>query len=86
MSGGGSQAASTFFGEDEEDEMQIFDEGMTQLRGEATKDQDKFRITVEREQKCCGFCGDICEPVFEPGATSVTLTGVPGNSTNTSSK
>ena len=25
-------------------------DGMTQLRGENAKDQDKFRITVEREQ------------------------------------
>ena len=50
-------------------------EGMTQKRGEATKDQDKFRVTVEREQRCYGFCDDTREPVFAPGTTSVTLTG-----------
>ena len=50
-------------------------EGMTQLRGEAAKDQDKFRITVEREQRCYGFCDDSTEPKFIPGTTSVTFTG-----------
>ena len=48
---------------------------MTQLRGEAAKDQDKFRITVEREQRCYGFCDDTTEPKFMPGTTSVTFTG-----------
>ena len=61
--------------EDDEDEIQGDNEGMTQLRGEAAKDQDKFRITVEREQRCIGFCNDAAEPVFEPGTTSVTFTG-----------
>ena len=35
--------------EDDEDEIMALNEGMTQKRGEATKDQDKFRVTVERE-------------------------------------
>ena len=48
---------------------------MTQLRGEAAKDQDKFRITVEREQRCYGFCDDTTEPKFVPCTTSVTFTG-----------
>ena len=62
LSGGGSQAASTMLRDDDEDEIQSGMEGMTQLRGEASKDQDKFRITVEREQRCLGSCDDhiIC--------------------------
>ena len=48
---------------------------MTQLRGEASRDQDKFRITVEREQRCLGYCDDTTDPKFEPGTTSVTFTG-----------
>ena len=61
--------------EDDEDEVEGLHEGMTQLRGEASKDQDKFRITVEREQRCHGFCDDTTEPTFSPGTTSVTLPG-----------
>ena len=61
--------------EDDEDEVLGPHEGMTQLRGEASKDQDKFRITVEREQRCLGFCDDSTEPRFSPGTTSVTFTG-----------
>ena len=61
--------------EDDEDEVLGFTEGMTQLRGEAAKDQDKFRITVEREQRCLGFCDDKTEPTFVPGTTSLTFTG-----------
>ena len=62
LSGGGSQAASTMLRDDDEDEIQSGMDGMTQLRGEASKDQDKFRITVEREQKCLGSSDDhiIC--------------------------
>ena len=59
LSGGGSQAAHTFLRNDDEDEIQSGMDGMTQLRGEASKDQDKFRITVEREQRCYGFCNII---------------------------
>ena len=72
LSGGGSQSSAAMLRDDDEDEIQ---EGMTQLRGEASKDQDKFRITVEREQMCCGFCDDTAEPHFQPGTTSVTFTG-----------
>ena len=61
--------------EDDEDEIEGNNEGMTQLRGEAAKDQDKFRITVEREQRCLGFCDDTREPQFVPGTTSLTFTG-----------
>ena len=61
--------------EDDEDEVLGINEGMTQLRGEAAKDQDKFRITVERDQRCFGFCDDTTEPTFVPGTTSVTFTG-----------
>ena len=50
-------------------------EGMAQLRGEAAKDQDKFRTTVERSQRCYGFCYDSTEPKSKPGTTSVTFTG-----------
>ena len=58
LSGGGTQAASTMLRDDDEDEIQSGMDGMTQLRGEASKDQDKFRITVEREQRCYGSCDD----------------------------
>ena len=75
LSGGGTQKASAMLRDDDEDEIQGDNEGMTQLRGEASKDQDKFRITVEREQRCLAFCDDTREPVFEPGTTSVTFTG-----------
>ena len=78
LSGGGAQHAAALLRDDDEDEIEGGNEGsegMTQLRGEASKDQDKFRITVEREQRCIGFCDDAAEPVFEPGATSVTFTG-----------
>ena len=47
---------------------------MSQLRGEASKDQDKYRITVEREQACLGFCDETTEPQFVLGTTSVTFT------------
>ena len=40
-----------------------------------SQDQDKFRFTVEREQRCHGFCDDTTEPTFSPGTTSVTFTG-----------
>ena len=75
LGGGGSQKVETLFKEDDEDEIMGLNEGMTQKRGEATEDQDKFRVTVEREQRCYGFCDDRCEPVFRPGTTSGTLTG-----------
>ena len=75
LSGGGSQVASAMLNGDDEHEIQGDHEGMTQLRGEASKDQDKFRITVDREQRCYGFCDDTGDPVFEPGTTSVTFTG-----------
>ena len=57
-------------------------EGMSQLRGEASKDQDKFRITVEREQACLGFCDDTTEPQFVPGTTYVTFTGAHSRMSN----
>ena len=82
LSGGGTQAASTMLRDDDEDEIQSGMDGMTQLRGEASKDQDKFRITVEREQRCRGFCDDSGEPVFEPGATSVTFIGAHSRMSN----
>ena len=75
LSGGGSQAKERMLREDDEDEVEGINEGMTQLRGEAAKDQDKFRITVEREQRCYAFCDDNTEPKFVPGTTSVTFTG-----------
>ena len=75
LSGGGTQKAEIMLREDDEDEVLGLNEGMTQLRGEAAKDQDKFRITVEREQRCYGFCDDSTEPKFIPGTTSVTFTG-----------
>ena len=59
LSGGGTQAASTMLRDDDEDEIQSGMEGMIQLRGEASKDQDKFRITVAPEQRCYGFCNII---------------------------
>ena len=61
-------------GHDEDEELGL-NEGMTHLRGEAAKDQDKFRVTVEREQRCYGFCDETTEPKFRPGTTSVTFTG-----------
>ena len=48
---------------------------MSQLRGGASQDQDNFRITVEHEQACLGFCDGTTEPQFVPGTTSVTFTG-----------
>ena len=75
LSGGGTQAKERMLKEDDEDEVEGINEGMTQLRGEAAKDQDKFRITVEREQRCLGFCDDKTEPTFVPGTTSLTFTG-----------
>ena len=50
-------------------------DGMTQLRGEASKDQEKFRIAVDRDQRCYGFCDDTTEPQSIPGTTSVAFTG-----------
>ena len=75
LSGGGSQRTEVLIREDDEDEVLGLNEGMTQLRGEAAKDQDKFRIIVEREQRCYGFCDDSTEPKFVPGTTSVTFSG-----------
>ena len=75
LSGGGSQASTALIREDDEDEVLGLNEGMTQLRGEGHKDQDKFRITVEREQICYCICNDNTEPKFCPGTTSVTFTG-----------
>ena len=75
LSGGGTQSKDCVLQDDDEDEIEGPAEGMTQLRGEASKDQDKFRVTVEREQICRGFCDDTTEPTFEPGTTSLTFTG-----------
>ena len=75
LSGGGAQSKESLLRDDDEDEIEGPAEGMTQLRGEASKDQDKFRVTVEREQICRGFCDDRTEPTFEPGTTSLTFTG-----------
>ena len=71
----GAQINDAMLREDDEDEVLGLNEGMTQLRGEAAKDQDKFRIAVEREQRCYGFCDDSTEPVFKPGATSAAFVG-----------
>ena len=75
LSGGGPQSNINVLRDDDEDEIQGLSEGMSQLRGEASKDQDKFRITVEREQACLGFCDGTTEPQFVPGTTSVTFKG-----------
>ena len=75
LSGGCSQASKYLLSEDDEDDVLGLNEGMTQLRGEAAKCQDKFRITVERDQMCHGFCDDTTEPQFRQGTTSVTFTG-----------
>ena len=75
LSGGGPQSNINLLRGDDEDEIQGLSEGMSQLRGEASKDQDKFRITVEREQACLGFCDETTEPQFVPGTTSVTFKG-----------
>ena len=45
LSGGGGQRKAGMIRQDDEDEVLGLNEGMTQLRGEAAKDQDKFRIT-----------------------------------------
>ena len=61
--------------DDDEEEIEGDNEGMTQLRGEALKDQDKFWVAMEREQVCRGLCDHTAaEPVLEPGTTSITLT------------
>ena len=74
-SGGRSRFVKTTIREADEDEIEGDAEGMTQLRGEASKDQDKFRVTVEREQVIYGLCDHEREPLFEPGTTSITFTG-----------
>ena len=51
LSGGGSQKSKHLLRDEDEDETLGLDEGVTQLRGEAVKDQDKFRITVGRDQR-----------------------------------
>ena len=48
LTGGGGQGSEAMLRED--DAAHDIADGMTQLRGENAKDQDKFRITVEREQ------------------------------------
>eukprot|EP00959_Pyramimonas_sp_CCMP1952_P375316 7860681-Pyramimonas_sp.AAC.1 len=50
-------------------------EGMTQLRGENSADQDKFRITVDLEQRVHGWCSETKDPQFQWGTTSVVFTG-----------
>ena len=75
LSGGGGQGSDRRLRVDDEDEELGINEWMTQLRGEAAKDHDKFRITVERQQRCYGFGDDTTEPKFGPGTTSVTFTG-----------
>ena len=70
LSGGGTQKAEALLRMDDEDEREGLNDGMTQKRGEASKDQDKFRITVEREQRCYGWCDERAEPIFAPGTTS----------------
>ena len=47
----------------DKDESEGDNEGMTQLRGEASKDQDKFRCTVEREQVC--MCTEASQGKWE---------------------
>ena len=75
MSGGGSQFVKTIIRDADEDEIEGGAEGMTQLRGEDNNDQDKFRVTVEREQVIHGLCNHEREPLFESGVTSITFTG-----------
>ena len=50
-------------------------EGLTQLRGENSADQDKYRITVDLEQRVYGWCSDTSDPSFQWGTTSVVFTG-----------
>eukprot|EP00959_Pyramimonas_sp_CCMP1952_P235296 4916767-Pyramimonas_sp.AAC.1 len=48
---------------------------MTQLRGEQSSDQAKFRITVDLEQRVHGWCSESADPQFQVGTTSVVFTG-----------
>ncbi len=58
-----------------DDEFEGDNDGMTQLRGESSGDQDKFRITVDLEQRVYGWCSETSDPQFEWGTTSVVFTG-----------
>ena len=60
---------------DDEEHSEDENEGMTQLRGENSADQDKFRITVDLEQRVLGWCSETSDPQFEWGRTSVIFTG-----------
>ena len=43
-----------------------------QHRGENACDQDKYRVTIDSEQRCFGYFDDDCpEPRFEFGTWSV---------------
>ena len=48
---------------------------MTQLRGESYQDQDKFRVTVDTQQKILHFFDEDKVPEAVCGVTSVTFTG-----------
>ena len=58
-----------------DDDEEEGNDGMTQLRGESSGDQDKFRITVDLEQRVYGWCSETSDPQFEWGTTSVVFTG-----------
>ena len=70
-----AQAGKASAVRDEEEEEDVGNEGMYQLRGEASGDQDKFRVTVDFEQQVWGWCDEKTEPRFEWGVTSVIFTG-----------
>ena len=70
-----AQCAKTQCIRDDEEVSEDENEGMTQLRGENSADQDKFRITVDLEQRVLGWCSETSDPQFEWGRTSVIFTG-----------
>ena len=76
--GGGSTHHKTFLSADglDDDDIEAKDaEGLAHLRGEATENQDKFRITVDVEQCIYHLCDADNKPVATPGTTSIVLTG-----------
>ncbi len=59
-----------------DEEFEGDNDGITQLRGESSGDQDKFRITVDLEQRVYGWCSETSDPQLEWGTTSVVFTGI----------
>ena len=73
-------------GDVEEGKSEISSDGMAHLRGEATENQDKYRITLDAEQCFYNVCNSSEAVKAGWGTISITLTGAHMDLSNVSSQ